>query len=95
MPADSARRPRIQFSLRTFLLVSCALGVGLGVLGQLFLRYPEVFLMVVALLSFAVPFLLAICTIFWIGLGTRPAWSTPICARCRHDMRPAGRKSVV
>jgi hypothetical protein len=85
MPADSRTCFRIQFSLRTFLIVSCVLGVAAGVLGRLFFRNPEVFLIVVYLLSTVVPFLVAIGTILWIGFRSKP-WSTPICGQCKRDV---------
>lgn len=58
---------RFQISLRTFLLASCATGLGMGILGHLCLRYPDVFLGLLALLSTILPFLLAIGTILWVG----------------------------
>jgi len=77
----------IKFSLKTFLIVLIAVGVGAGVMGRLFLRHPEIFLGVLSLLSTAVPFLLAIVTILWIGFRHKPAWSTPICGECKDELR--------
>jgi hypothetical protein len=62
---------RIQFSLRTFLIASCVLGVAGGMLGRLFVRNPEVFLLLLGAFSTVLPFLLAISTILWIG------WHSP------------------
>ena len=88
MPADSGTPRRFQFSLRTFLIVTCATGVAAGLLGRLFFRAPEVFLGISTLLFTAVPFLLAISTIFWIGTRRGPGWSKLICGKCRYDLWP-------
>jgi len=58
---------RFQFSLRTFLIATCALGAGGGTLGRLFLRNPDTFIVVIGVLSSIVPFILAIGTIYWIA----------------------------
>jgi hypothetical protein len=71
MSAGSKARFRFQYSLKTFLIVSCALGVFAGVMGRLLLHDPQTFLQVSNSLVFAGPFLLAIGTILWIGLRGR------------------------
>jgi hypothetical protein len=88
MPTNYGTSRRFQFSLRTFLIVTCATGVAAGLLGRLFFRAPDVFLGISTLLCAAVPFLLAIGTIFWIGFRRNAAWSTPICGKCRCDLWP-------
>ncbi len=87
MPTNYETRRGIKFSLKTFLIVLIAVGVGAGVMGRLSLRHPEIFLGVLSLLSTAVPFLLAIVTILWIGFRQKPAWSTPICGECMGQLR--------
>ena len=84
------RRPRrriVQFSLRTFLIATCAIGVSVGLLGQLFQRNTETFLVVVAALSGVGPFLLATGTIFWIAMRRKSAWPRPFCGKCGSDLR--------
>jgi len=74
---------RFQFSLRTFLIAMCTLGVGGGLLGKLFLRYPDVFLGVMGAISVVVPFVLAIGTVFWLGIRRqRSVGLVPLCATC-------------
>jgi hypothetical protein len=80
---------RFQFSLRTFLIATCTLGVGGGLLGRLFLRNPDAFLVVISVLSSIVPFLLAICTIYWIATGRKSVSLVPVCGKCGHDLRSA------
>jgi hypothetical protein len=72
MPADTQTRRGCQFSLRTFLVACLVLGLAAGLLGRLFFQKPEVFFFVVSLLTTVGPFLAAIGTIVWIGLGHRP-----------------------
>ena len=72
MPAEPLTRRGCQFSLRTFLIATLAIGVGAGLLGRLFFANRDTFMGVVALLSTAGPFLLAIGTIVWIGLRRKP-----------------------
>jgi len=62
---------RFQYSLRTFLIATLAIGAGGGILGQLFLRSPEMFQIVAGALATVVPFLLAIGTIAWLGVRRR------------------------
>ncbi|MGA2030656.1 MAG: hypothetical protein ABSG68_00230 [Thermoguttaceae bacterium] len=69
MSADPEPRNPFQYSLRTFLIATTAVGVSAGLLGRLFLRDPELCLIIVASLSTAGPFALAIGTI--IGIGVR------------------------
>lgn len=64
-------RPGFRFSLRTFLLILTAAGAAAGVLGRLFFRDPELFLVVLMVLSTIVPYLAAIGTILWIGFRSR------------------------
>jgi hypothetical protein len=78
---------RIQVSLRTYLLAVLAAGLTLGILGQLFRHQPELFAVVISVLSTIVPFVLAIGTVVWIGFHRSPVWSLPICASCRRDLR--------
>jgi len=88
MPTNSATPRPFQFSLRTFLIVTCATGVAAGLLGRLYLRAPQLSFMVVTLISTTVPFALAIGTILRIGLRRESAWSTPVCRKCRRDLSP-------
>ena len=80
---------RFQFSLRTFLIATCALGAGGGTLGRLFLRNPDTFLVVIGILSSIVPFILAICTIYWIATRKKSDSLVPVCGKCGHDLRSA------
>ena len=84
---DPKPRRRFQFSLRTFLIVVCILGVGGGLLGRLLLRYPVSLRMVLSLLTSVVPFLLAVVTIVVLGVRRRSVWSVPSCTECGHDLR--------
>ncbi len=86
--ARNAEPPkRIQVSLRTYLIAVLGAGLTLGVLGQLFRHQPELFAVVISVLSTIVPFVLAIGTVVWIGFHRSPVWSLPICASCRRDLR--------
>jgi hypothetical protein len=67
------------------LLAVIVMGAALGVLGRMFLRNPVLALSVFALISTAVPFLLAIGTIIWLGLRGKPAWSAR-CGQCHCDL---------
>lgn len=87
MPANHETSRGIKFSLKAFLFVLIAVGVGAGVMGRLFFKQPEIFMGVLSLVSTAVPFLLAIVTILWIGFRHKPAWSTPICGECKGELR--------
>jgi len=71
MSSESDTRRPFQYSLRTFLIVCSVVGVGSGLLGQLFFRNPELFFGIVACLSTVGPFLLAIITILWMGFRVR------------------------
>jgi hypothetical protein len=80
---------RFQYSLRTLIIVISVLGVGIGMLGRLFISDPPVFLGVMSIISSVVPFLLAIITIFWLGFRPKPSWLTPLCGACKHDFGSA------
>ncbi len=80
---------RFQFSLRTFLIATCTLGVGSGLIGRLFLDNPDAFLAVISVLSSIVPFCLAIGTIFWIACGRKSVSLAPVCGKCGHELRSA------
>ena len=60
-----------RYSLRTFLIATCAVGLSMGLLGRLFLRNPELCMGIVGMLSTIGPFVLAVGTIVWIGLRGR------------------------
>jgi hypothetical protein len=64
------------------LLSFVLLGVVLGVLGRLFVRHTDVFLLVVSVLSTIVPFLLGLATIVWLGFRL-PAAAIPVCGNCK------------
>jgi hypothetical protein len=85
MPADVEIRYRPRISLRMLLLGFALLGVAIGVLGRLFVRNAEVFLMVVSVLSTIVPFLLGLATILWLGIRS-PARAIPICGECKENL---------
>lgn len=65
------REDRFQISLRTLLIVLIGAGVGAGLLGRMFFHSADLFQAAVGLGSSVLPFLLAIGTIFWIGVRTR------------------------
>ncbi len=88
MPANPKTSRRFQFSLRTFLIATCATGVAAGLLGRLFIRTPELSSVIVTLICTAVPFALAIGTILRLGLRRESAWSTPTCRECGCDLCP-------
>ncbi|MBN2296826.1 MAG: hypothetical protein JXM70_30655 [Pirellulales bacterium] len=85
MPTNTKKRSPFQFSLRTFLIVTTATGVGLGIMGRLFMRNPDIFMTVLGVLSTVVPFLLAIITIIWIGAGGKPHPAAN-CRQCGADL---------
>ncbi len=41
------------------------------------------------------PFLAAIVTIIWLGVRGKPAWSAPLCAACKYDLRGRDPSMVV
>ncbi len=94
MQTNAKTRRGIKFSLRAFLIVLAALGVSAGILGRLFFRHPDIFLGALSLLSTAVPFLLAIVTILWIGFSRKSTWYVPICGECRGKLREMKPKRV-
>ncbi len=71
--ASGEEPARFQFSLRMFLIVICGLGVAIGLLGRLYVRRPEIFVPLFAVLSLAVPFLLAIGTAIHVGFRRKPS----------------------
>lgn len=76
---------RFQYSLRTFLIFISVFGVGFGLLGRLLIYDSAYFRSVLSILSTVCPFLLAILTIFWLGIRPKPSWMKPICSGCKHD----------
>lgn len=84
---NPAAAQRAQFSLRTFLVAVLVLGAALGLLGRLLRVDPGMFAFVLVAISTVGPFLLAIATLLWLGWRRWPAWSVPVCAACRHDLR--------
>jgi hypothetical protein len=89
MPTHDQPRFRFQFSLRTLIIVISVLGVGSGIMGRLFIDNPETFLTILRVFSYVGPFVLAIITIFWLGFRPKPAWLTPLCGACKHDLGSA------
>ncbi len=108
MSSDSDTRRPFQYSLRTFLIVCSVVGVGSGLLGQLFFRNPERFFIIVAFLSTVGPFLLAVITILWMGIRGRrrglfiwgillfmmPAFGMGALAAFRYYLGPSGPMNV-
>src|SRR5690349_19631119 len=58
----------MNFSLKTFLIVLCAGGALVGIMGKLLLESPETFLAALWFEATVVPFLLATGTLIVIGL---------------------------
>src|SRR5262245_47037759 len=66
----------MKFSLKTMLLVTCAVGACTGIMWKLFTESPETFIQVLNLAFTVGPFLLAIGTIWWIALRKKQVQST-------------------
>lgn len=71
MSTDSAKPFRFRISLRGLLIALVVFGAGIGVLGRLFRHDPDLFAVVLSVLSTIVPFVLAIGTIIRLGIKHR------------------------
>lgn len=61
----------MKFSLKTYLITLCVGGAAIGVMGNLLLNEPELFVQVLYLAATIGPFALAIGTIVWLGVKER------------------------
>ncbi len=64
----------MKFSLKTFLFGMCGVGAFVGILGKLLLEQPETFQSVLIALATIVPFVLAVGTVFYLGLRGERRW---------------------
>ncbi|MEX2316731.1 MAG: hypothetical protein WD669_06240 [Pirellulales bacterium] len=64
----------MKFSLKTMLLSLCLLGAAVGMLGNLLIRSPETFFIILGIASTILPFALATGTIMWLGWRGKRRW---------------------
>lgn len=76
----------VQFSLRSFLIATCALGLAAGLFGRLFFQNARAFAITLSVLSTVGPFLLAVATILWLALRRKRSAPALLCGRCRQKI---------
>lgn len=76
----------VQFSLRSFLIATCAVGLAAGLFGRLFFQNPRAFAITLSVLSTVGPFVLAVATILWLALRRKRTAPTLLCGCCRQKL---------
>src|SRR3712207_6018531 len=61
----------MKFSLKMYLIVVCVVGAVVGLLGNLLLNRPRMFLEVIHSVVMVGPFFAAVATIVWLGLRSK------------------------